>query len=516
MPYTYPLTFPPANKVFGQAGIVADLDAAYNALAALAGINVTDSQWSGGADPTGTNDSTSAIAAALSAVPSPGGIVYLPAGTYLLNSSALAVASAGTRVIGAGAGATKLTIGASFTGAEVLNITADSCAVADLSIAGASSTTTSNPACTGIELSGVQHCLVRDVFAQYVNGWAIESAGSAGRGNLDCMFRGVISRNCAGGLHLIGNTGSGFLGEQFVSDLQVQQCGVTSGPNAGLDGLRIEDITDVLVQGVNIGMATSPAALGGAIHVKGACATVKVSNPDVGANALATAAPAILVEAGTNGTPGDISFSNGTAQGGLYAMQVTAGTDILLQGMRGHLSYSTGLSVTGGEVEVMGGSLTGSNQSGGTGYDVDCSAMTAGALRVTGLRCETGVGSGAGLVTNPVATSSKGYFYNNFFIGSGTTPSGVFSGTPQIVRGCVGYNPRGSITPPGITFGTAISASQNDVLIIFTAINGMTGLSIGSTSIPVPAVGVPFRVPARQTITIAGSGTTPTMTWIAD
>jgi parallel beta-helix repeat protein len=52
------------------------------------------------ADPTGATDSTSAIQAALNAVPSGGGVVYIPAGTYLVSAS-LTMAS-GTMLVGDG------------------------------------------------------------------------------------------------------------------------------------------------------------------------------------------------------------------------------------------------------------------------------------------------------------------------------------------------------------------------------------------------------------------------------
>ena len=53
-----------------------------------------------GADPTGTNDSTTAISNALSALPSGGGTVYFPAGTYKV-SGALSVPT-GAALQGAG------------------------------------------------------------------------------------------------------------------------------------------------------------------------------------------------------------------------------------------------------------------------------------------------------------------------------------------------------------------------------------------------------------------------------
>lgn len=115
---TYPLTFPPATKVQGQAGIVADLDAAYNSLQALAGVNVTDSQWAGGADPGGVLDSTAAFAAAITGAGA--GTVYVPPGTYKISTGPLTL-TAGTRITGAGASATTLTTSAgglfSFSGA---------------------------------------------------------------------------------------------------------------------------------------------------------------------------------------------------------------------------------------------------------------------------------------------------------------------------------------------------------------------------------------------------------------
>lgn len=76
-------TIPPATKTIGDSGLTDDLNSAYAALAAIAGRNVLDSQWAGGADPTGVSDSSPAVQAAVDdAISAGSGLVYMPTGTY--------------------------------------------------------------------------------------------------------------------------------------------------------------------------------------------------------------------------------------------------------------------------------------------------------------------------------------------------------------------------------------------------------------------------------------------------
>lgn len=73
-----------------------------------------------GADKTGVSDSTTAIQNAINAASSAnGGIIYLPPGNYLLNSSALTVKN-NTIIRGSGKNATILKVGASFSGVAML------------------------------------------------------------------------------------------------------------------------------------------------------------------------------------------------------------------------------------------------------------------------------------------------------------------------------------------------------------------------------------------------------------
>ena len=507
-----PYTLPPNTQQAYGGDPAGDANAMLNALAALGASNTVLSKgFNGGADPTGATASDAAFAAAALV----GGQLVVPPGTYLMNgAAAVSLAVAGTKLIGCGTDVTKIKIGGSFTGPQAFAIIADACTIADLSIVGNSSTVTSNPVANAIEITGSQRAKVRDVFFQYINGWAIEAVGSASRGCLDLMIRNIVGRNCAGGVHCLGVTGSNFLGEYFLTDIQLQQMGAATGGSANLDALLIEDISDVLAQGVNIGCASG--TIGGVIHVKGACSTVRLTNLDVGAQSASGVAPSIFIESGSNGTPNDIQVTASRCGGGGVGTRVDAGTSILLNGLHIHQAYGTGLVINGGEVECVAVNLAANNQSGGTGFDIDQSGMGGGNARFFGCRAQTSSGSGAGLVTNPVSANSRGYYDSCYFIGGGTqTPSTVFTGTPQRIKNCVGYNPRGSITAPTITASPFSSnTSQQDVLIIFTAINSLTAFKIGGTSTSVlPVNGQSYFVPARQSLELDYSGATPTWQW---
>lgn len=97
------ITIPPANKVAGQGGFMADIDNAYAALQTVVGIDALDAQWAGGADPTGTAFSDAAVAAALAAVPSNGATLLFRPGLYKFASTITPVVS-GTVLAGLGWG----------------------------------------------------------------------------------------------------------------------------------------------------------------------------------------------------------------------------------------------------------------------------------------------------------------------------------------------------------------------------------------------------------------------------
>jgi hypothetical protein len=319
-------------------------------------------------------------------------------------------------------------------------------------------------------------------------------------------------------MHFKGVPGSNFQGEQFATDIQLQNIGVISGANANLDAYLIEDCQDILTQGINASVAGGSQS-GSTIHVKGACSSCYFTNIDVGMIALGTVSPTILIESGVNGNP-NCAIDNGVVQAGNYGISVTAGTDIVFGRLQIKRNNLHGASLTGGaRVYLQGCSFSSNNQSGGTAYEVYASLSTFGFME--NCICASPVGSGVGSVTNPVNDSTqKLYIFSTSFVGSGNTPSNVFAsgGTPQIVRSCPGYNPRGAITTP--TIGSSpytINTSQNDINIIFTATNGMTAFKIGGTSTgSVPIPGVAYHVPARLDVEVDWTTTAPTWIWLAD
>lgn len=83
-----PFTIPPATAVPLQPGFITDINNCYAAESAIAGINVLNSAYSGGADPSGVADSYAAIQAALTAASSATApTVYVPAGTYIVSQA---------------------------------------------------------------------------------------------------------------------------------------------------------------------------------------------------------------------------------------------------------------------------------------------------------------------------------------------------------------------------------------------------------------------------------------------
>jgi len=459
-----------------------------------------------GADPTGGSDSTTAIQNALSAIPAGGGTVYLPAGTYLLNTASfLSVAIAGTRLTGAGI-ATQLQIGASFTGAQVLSVTADSCVVSDLSIVGASSTITSNPVCKGIVVTGAQHCRLRDVYFQYINGWALESKSAPTKANYDLMGRGLTVRNCAGGVHVQSVTGTSWQAEHFFTDVQCQQIGTASGGSANLDAFMTEDAKDILVENLNVGVV---AGTGHAIHVKGQCASVFFTNPDVGGGT-----DVVLVEDSTNGSGSNIRFTSGTFQAPSAGncLHVTGGYgQVVCTSIYFRASWASGVAAsnTGSPCELNGCRWNTSNQSGGTGYDLDLTSASARWI-VHGGAFATTVGSGAGRVTNPVNDPAVvGYFFGTSFVGTGTTNATAFAAGPAVGDACPGF----SVAAAPAVFAPANPGSTASATLVMMGLGSTcTYTPTGKGKVLVGVTGVYTNLTAAANVNIGpryGTGTAP-------
>lgn len=396
-----------------------------NAVAALKALNAMQNALNtgnggGAADPTGANDSTAAISAALSTGT---GLCILSPGTYLLNgSSGLSAAIAGGKVQGMGYGLTTLQVGSSFTASAAVSAAADSVEICDLAIVGANAGNSrlgGSQAWNGVELSpGFQHCRVRNVWTQFVNGWSVESIGGSSRANLDLIVDGLVSRNCAGAIHDKGVTGSSFEGEHFFSNIQVQQCGTASGASANLDCVRLEDIHDVQVNAINTGLANGS---GSSVNVVGACTACYFTNNDLGGGT-----PTVVIQTGSNGSPTDIRFVGGTIQestanGNLAVSGASGG--LLFDGIYFHAASGDGctLTNTGSASNITGCRWNTNNQAAGTAYDINLTSCTA-KWNVTGGTFGTTVGASSGQVTAPVHDpNGVAYFTGTMFVGTSTT-----------------------------------------------------------------------------------------------
>lgn len=119
---------PPDTRTVGSGNPPVDMDNVADVLSGspLVKFNVLNTAWAGGADPTGVNDSTAAIQAALTAAGA-GGVTYLPPGTYL-TTAPLSVPS-GVTLLGSHAAEHDVTpailrLSAGFSGAAAITFPA--------------------------------------------------------------------------------------------------------------------------------------------------------------------------------------------------------------------------------------------------------------------------------------------------------------------------------------------------------------------------------------------------------
>lgn len=398
-------------------------------------LNVRSPEYGGGAKGDGVADDTAALQAALAAVPAAGGVVYLPAGTYLLNSAAgLSLATTGTILRGAGAEATKIVIGASFSGASAVAISAYNCQVADLSIVGVSTTTTSNPAADAIKISGVRRAKVSRCHFFNVNGWcvaALATSASSTSNPLGTQLTGLYGSSCAGGIRFLGHTAQGYAVNSFVSDCHFQSGGVTTGPSANLDGLRIEDAWDVLVTNV---IAWTSVGTGSSLHIVGNCAAGFVANFDgLGPNG----GPCVRIEDGANGSPQNVQVSGGVIQQGSVGVLISgAAKQIHINTSRVINNQSHGVSVTGTATTIylseLFFSLNGAAAA-GTNYDINWAGTATGF--VTNCRFASAiVATGSAGVQQSINVASAGQsvrVINAAFLGTGALAANWFTNVPS-------------------------------------------------------------------------------------
>jgi hypothetical protein len=230
----------PQNRVAGSAGHLADHDNLGAVLSAVPDIqySVLNTQYAGGADPTGYADSTAAINATLTATPA-GGVCFVPAGTYKITGTIVIPNDVTLK----GTDASDPTAGSILSVANSSNL---SSVISDGAFSSNSSSVSNGPRIEGMILK--------------CNG--ANQASGLGVGIAFCSYRGEIF-NCrvndsrGDGIRIANQTAnagvvSGSVVECKIRDCTIAGCG-TAGTSGNREGIALRDsgagaVTDFWVE----------------------------------------------------------------------------------------------------------------------------------------------------------------------------------------------------------------------------------------------------------------------------
>jgi Pectate lyase superfamily protein len=443
----------------------------------------------------GVTDDTAALQSTINAAPN-GGVIYLPEGTYKITTP-LTLSSANVMLLGAGGQGTVIQPDASFSGSQIILITADFCSVRDLTIAYANTTYSSNPAADGIQITGAKSALLENVNLNYINGWAVQSSATAGAANYWLQTQNVHAFQCKQGFHAVGVTGSSYAGSARLINCIMDQ--IQNG-----DAYLFEDCHDIQCTGLN-GNVTAGA--GNSLHVKGAVAAFYSSGHDLGPSTVGSGAT-ILIESSTNGSPFQVDLSGGIAEGGLTGITISAGTLIRLRGMDVYNNGTHGINITGGDDILLDGCIFNLNGATAGASHYDLQSSTANKVRVTNCQFLTPQGTSAQQTANAMNITAGAVVIESNLI----TTSTPFNGLPSVIRANKGYNPVGNVSV-SVPSSTVDFATKPSDLTYFVTGGTVTIIKIGGVATGL--TGGSFRVPAQQTFNITYS-VVPTVTAFSD
>lgn len=410
-------------------------------------VNVKDHGATGG----GVVDDAAAINTSIGLL-SAGGVVYFPPGNYLLNSSTVVTLPANVTLRGAGPGASLIVIGASFSGAQAINVTGINAGLEDLTIKGASSTVTSNPVSFGVASVNNQNFKVTNCAFRFINGYAIKAWGdttTTTAGGTTLHGGAIVNTNiesCAGGIH-IKTTNGGSISNVWpanfrITDLFTRSLGVSTGGSANLDGVRIEDSGDVIMENAFTWMGQSSSGTGVALRVVGKCAATFITNLD----ALGpVTGPNVSIEGNANGSPQNVQITGGVIQQGSVGINIQdAATQVRLVSVRilNNQTHGATVSTTGPAIYFDGCffSLNGQGAT-GTNYDLNWSGTTTGF--VTNCRFASPIVAvssiGVQFSVN-VAAAQNVRFFDADFQGTGAAQANWFTNLPAAAHTVTGGN----------------------------------------------------------------------------
>lgn len=391
-------------------------------------VNVKDH----GATGNGSTDDTAAINAA-AALLTAGGTLFFPPGTYLLNGSGTITLSQPITVRGASPVASSIRIGSSFTGTEAFTVTSDDVVFTSIEIRGNSSTTTSNPVASAISATaGSKSLRILNTTIQFINAYAVKVFGTSGSTIHGGQIDNVKIQSCAGGVWIKSdntNTAANFT----ISNLFTRFLGVNSGGSANLDGIRIEDSWDVLLDSCFAWMNATTGGTGCAVRVVGNCAATFIMNLD--ALGPQTGSANVSLEANANGSPQNVQITGGVIQQGTVGLNVSgASTQVRVGSVRfinnqthGAVVSSTGPAIYFDSVFFSGNGAGAT----GTNYDLNWSGTTTGFVTNCRFASPIVAVSSPGVQQSVNITAGQNVrFFNADFQGTGAAQANWFTNLP--------------------------------------------------------------------------------------
>lgn len=452
------------------------LSVAHNADGSIKNLmfNVTDPAY--GADPTGTNDSTTAINNAITAAAS-GGIVYFPPGTYKTSGS-LVITADNIILQGAGWGTViKPASGAQFdvistaipASAGLSGFIRNYLGIVNLMIDCSNMTGTTAGQGNAIHWYGVRYSYIRDVYVKSCQNWAILLDGD--------------------------NTGPG---NNFGYDCQVFRC-VFDLCNAGIWNTNTEahDIIGNRFKWAGTATAAAQPALGtqdtNALHLRCSGGYMSITNNVFGKGGTYTTEAIRLSNSGPCKVIGN-RFDQVRNQA------------VILNGGN-HIFMGNQLGSPGSAISGVAGIQIGSSKNTIVGNKFD---ITAGAMNATYAISESGGPFADNLIAdNNLLTGTTGFINQN-------------ATSTNKVHHNAGYNPVGfAVAQPAVPAST-VNATNNSGVDCMVHIAGgtLTVVTVGGTATGITAAAAAgsvhtVRVPAGQTINITYT-VAPTWKWYGD
>ena len=425
------------------------------------------------------------------------GQVTLRPGSYYVDAPIQA--GAGATLRGSGAGATTIYFASGFSGTDMITFNGDLVTLAGFTIAGQSSTYSSNPAANGFTIAHRNSVTARDVSMDYVNGWACRVVSDGTSDSYNTTLDNIHSFSCANGCQLNGTASSDHQQNTQLIGCNFDQC--QSG-----DALQIIDVHDAQAWGLKGACA---AGTGICLDILGASAGIFISDIDLGPNP-SFAEPCIQISSSGGNSPSNITINGGIAEGCEPNILIGgASSNIVIDGLMILNAGTNGVSVasTASQISIVNCFFITSGQTAGTFYDLVWSSSGKGIIRGNWFTTAQGSG-GSGQVTAAINPSAGTVIVDgNYFDGA---PAFNANFPTQATRNN-GYNPVGHVTSPSLggTGNPVTNPFGSDAFVTVTG-GTVTAIAIGGVSTGLTSGS--FLVPWNQAITLTYTGT-PVWTW---